>query len=54
VVEEPRRPGDPAALVAGSERIVRDLGWKPRHPEIEDIVASAWQWHQRHPDGYAE
>jgi UDP-glucose 4-epimerase len=54
VVEEPRRPGDPAALVAGSERIVRDLGWKPRHPEIEDIVASAWRWHQRHPNGYEE
>jgi UDP-glucose 4-epimerase len=52
VVEEPRRPGDPAALVASSERIRRDLGWAPRYPGIEEIVASAWDWHRRHPDGY--
>ena len=52
VVEEPRRPGDPAALVASSDRIRRDLGWRPRYPEIEEIVASAWRWHQRFPNGY--
>jgi UDP-glucose 4-epimerase len=52
VVEAPRRPGDPAALVASSERIRRDLGWAPRYPGIEEIVASAWDWHRRHPDGY--
>jgi UDP-glucose 4-epimerase len=52
VVEEPRRPGDPAALVASSERIRRDLGWAPRYAGIEEIVASAWDWHRRHPDGY--
>ncbi len=54
VEEQPRRPGDPAALVAGSSDIARDLGWKPRYPEIDEIVASAWRWHQRHPNGYEE
>jgi UDP-glucose 4-epimerase len=49
----PRRPGDPAVLVAGSDRIKAELGWKPRYPAIEDIIASAWRWHQRHPKGYA-
>ncbi|HET7768476.1 MAG TPA: UDP-glucose 4-epimerase GalE [Chloroflexota bacterium] len=52
VVEAPRRPGDPAALVASSERIRRDLGWTPRYPEIEQIVDSAWRWHRQHPSGY--
>ena len=54
VVEAPRRPGDPAALVASSERMRRDLGWTPRYPEIEQIVDSAWRWHQSHPGGYAD
>jgi UDP-glucose 4-epimerase len=48
-----RRPGDPAALVADSTRIRRELGWQPRYPDLADIVASAWAWHQRYPDGYA-
>ena len=52
VVEEPRRPGDPAALVASSERIEAALGWGPRFPGIEEIVGSAWGWPRRHPDGY--
>ncbi len=52
VVEEPRRPGDPAVLVASSQRMQGELGWVPRHPGIEDIVASAWRWHQRNPQGY--
>ena len=52
VVEEPRRPGDPAALVASREKAERELGWKPNYPEIEDIIASAWEWHRNHPDGY--
>ncbi|MDQ3699633.1 MAG: UDP-glucose 4-epimerase GalE [Chloroflexota bacterium] len=52
VVEEARRPGDPPALVASSERMMRALGWAPRFPGIEDIVASAWRWHQRFPQGY--
>ncbi len=42
-----RRPGDPAVLVAGSEAIKRDLGWEPKHADLDDIVASAWNWHQR-------
>ncbi len=51
--ETPRRAGDPAVLVAGSERIQLELGWQPRYPAIEAIVASAWQWHQEHARGYA-
>jgi UDP-glucose 4-epimerase len=47
-----RRPGDPATLVASSESIQRDLGWKPRYPSLEDIIGSAWEWHRTHPDGY--
>jgi UDP-glucose 4-epimerase len=42
-----RRPGDPARRVANSERARRELGWKPKHPDIEDIIASAWQWHRQ-------
>jgi UDP-glucose 4-epimerase len=51
-VESPRRPGDPAVLVASSEKIMRELGWKPKYPELEPIIASAWQWFQDHPQGY--
>jgi UDP-glucose 4-epimerase len=54
VEEAPRRAGDPAALVASSERIRGDLGWTPRYPEIDQIVESAWSWHRRHPNGYAD
>ena len=43
----PRRPGDPAVLSASSEKIGRELGWKPRHTDLDGIVASAWEWHQR-------
>jgi UDP-glucose 4-epimerase len=50
----PRRPGDPAVLVASSEKIRHELGWTPRHPDIVAIVRSAWFWHQRHPQGYAD
>jgi UDP-glucose 4-epimerase len=53
VVEGPRRPGDPAALVASAERIRRELGWSPRFPDLDEIVASAWRWHRAHPQGYA-
>ncbi len=52
VREAPRRPGDPAQLVAGSDRIRAELGWAPRKPGIEAIVADAWTWHQAHPGGY--
>ena len=43
----PRRPGDPAVLVASSAAIERDLGWSPRFPALDDIVRSAWEWHQQ-------
>jgi len=50
----PRRPGDPATLVASSDRIRRELGWKPRYPDLHDIIESAWRWHHAHPSGYAQ
>ena len=50
----PRRPGDPAVLVAGHERIRRELGWQPRYTELRDIIASAWEWHRAHPRGYGD
>jgi len=53
-VESARRPGDPPVLIASSEKIQRELGWKPRLPALEQIVASAWEWHRRHPRGYAD
>jgi len=53
-IESARRPGDAARLVASSERIRTELGWKPKHPALDDIVASAWEWHRTHPHGYAE
>ena len=53
-VETARRPGDPAVLVASSEKIRRELGWKPKYPKLDDIIASAWDWMQEHPHGYAE
>jgi len=51
-VENARRPGDPAVLVASSEKIRRELGWKPQYAELETIIQSAWEWAQRHPNGY--
>lgn len=45
-VESPRREGDPATLVASSDKIRRELGWQPRHATLEDIVQSAWKWHK--------
>jgi UDP-glucose 4-epimerase len=51
VVEQPRRPGDPAVLVASSARIMQELGWQPQHRELEDIVDSAWRWHQQYYQG---
>jgi UDP-glucose 4-epimerase len=50
-IEEPRRPGDPAALVAASDRIRDELGWVPEKG-LQDMIADAWAWHQAHPDGY--
>jgi UDP-glucose 4-epimerase len=51
-VETPRRPGDAPRLVACSDRIRRELGWQPKTPGLEEIIASAWEWHQSHPNGY--
>lgn len=50
----PRRPGDPPRLVASAHKAIRELGWKPRFPKLEDIVATAWAWHQKHPEGYPD
>jgi UDP-glucose 4-epimerase len=47
-----RRPGDPATLIASSDKIRRELGWKPKYPGLRDIIESAWKWHQSHPNGY--
>jgi UDP-glucose 4-epimerase len=47
VVEEPRRAGDPAVLIASSDKIEKDLGWKPAFTKLDDIIASAWAWHQQ-------
>ncbi len=47
-----RRPGDPATLIAEAEKSRFELGWDPQYPELEDIIATAWEWHVRHPDGY--
>ena len=54
VQELPRRPGDSARLVASSEKIKRELGWKPEHDNLHEIISSAWEWHNSHPKGYEE
>lgn len=48
-----RRAGDPAVLFADSQKIQRELGWSPRHRDIEPMIASAWAWFKEHPNGYA-
>ncbi len=50
----PRRAGDPAQLIASSEKAVRVLGWQPRYNDLSTIVATAWAWHKSHPNGYGE
>jgi UDP-glucose 4-epimerase len=54
VREEPRRPGDPARLIAASEKVRRELGWAPKFQDIGAIVESAWRWHSAHPHGYGK
>jgi UDP-glucose 4-epimerase len=54
VVEKPRRPGDPPRLIAASEKIKRELGWKPQFESIRAIIESAWQWHLKFPEGYGD
>jgi UDP-glucose 4-epimerase len=51
-VETPRRSGDPARLVASSEKIQRELGWKAEHSDLKNILETAWAWHESHPNGY--
>lgn len=48
----PRRAGDPAILIASSEKAKSILGWKPEHDSLEEIIATAWKWHKSHPNGY--
>jgi UDP-glucose 4-epimerase len=48
----PRREGDAPRLVASSEKIRRELGWIPQHPDLTDIISTAWEWHHTHPNGY--
>jgi UDP-glucose 4-epimerase len=50
--EAPRRPGDPARLIASSELITRELGWKSEYADLETIVRHAWRWFEAHPHGY--
>jgi len=52
VVESDRREGDPPVLVASSNLIRTQLGWKPEFPDLESIIETAWRWHSLHPHGY--
>jgi UDP-glucose-4-epimerase GalE len=54
VKEGPRRAGDPPVLVASSDKIQKELGWKPRYTDIKSIVETAWNWHRAHPKGYKD
>jgi len=47
-----KRPGDPAVLVASSDKIKKELGWEPEFPDLETIIKTAWEWHRQHPKGY--
>ncbi len=53
-IEKPRRAGDPPRLVAAANKAFNELGWKPQYPKLEDIVATAWAWHKKHPTGYPD
>ncbi|HTW12715.1 MAG TPA: UDP-glucose 4-epimerase GalE [Solirubrobacteraceae bacterium] len=53
-VEAPRRPGDPPELVAAGEKIRSELGWEPKKPDLDTMIADAWAFHQAHPDGYSK
>ena len=48
----PRRLGDPDSLVAASDKARNVLGWKPKYDDVHDIIATAWKWHESHPQGY--
>ena len=53
-VEKPRRPGDPPRLIASSEKIEKELGWRPQFQSLEAIIESAWKWHEKFPRGYED
>ena len=53
-LEKPRRPGDPPRLVAAAAKARYELGWLPKFPKLEDIIATAWAWHVKHPNGYPD
>ena len=53
-VEKPRRPGDPPRLIAAAEKARQELGWRPKHPNLDEIVTSAWHWHKTWPNGYQD
>jgi UDP-glucose 4-epimerase len=53
-IEKPRRPGDPPKLVASAAKAIKDLGWKPAYPKLEQIIQTAWAWHKGHPQGYPD
>ena len=53
-IEKPRRPGDPARLIASSEKIKDELGWRPQFQSLDAIIESAWEWHQKFPRGYED
>jgi UDP-glucose 4-epimerase len=52
VLEAPRRAGDPPVLIADSTRARTELGWKPAHSSLDEMIGSAWDWMRRNPDGY--
>ncbi len=54
VILSPRREGDPAVLIASSEKARTVLGWQPTRNKLDDIIRSAWEWHLHHPDGYGD
>jgi UDP-glucose-4-epimerase GalE len=54
VKEGPRRPGDPAELVAAPAKAMKELGWQPRYTDLEGIVRTAWAWHRAHPEGFGK
>jgi UDP-glucose 4-epimerase len=54
VKESPRRAGDPAVLIASSEKIRRELKWTPKFPDLESMLKSAWEWHRNFPNGYVK
>jgi UDP-glucose 4-epimerase len=53
-VEKPRRAGDPPRLVASAQKAIKELGWKPQFPKLEQIITDAWRWHVAHPNGYKD